>query len=183
MTPAQNKKYWRRWAAVARAHHWRMIAGRLDPEAVREGSDLHAAVWQAACTLAAQHARAVTPDTLRHACHLVALGRDRSHRNFSNREFDALLNLWGDERGITGLLLDPLNLAAEIHRAAPHLKTRERQLHFLKHDCLGGYVVHESERIFGTKNWESLPDDQLTRLHDHLRARPNALRETVECPF
>ena len=180
MTSAQNSKYWRRWSVIATALHWRMIKGRLHPEAdaTRHSSPQHAAVWSAAERRAAQRACAVTADDLRHGCHVVALQRDKSHGDFTNRDFDALLNLWGDERTITGLLLEPLDLAGEINTANPALKIRERQLHWLRTQCLGGYAMTESERMFGTKNWEALPAADLERLHDHLRARPNALRKT-----
>ena len=39
-------------------------------------------------------------------------------------------------------------------------------------------VVSECERIFGTKDWEALRTEELLQLSNHLRARPNALRET-----
>lgn len=169
--------YWRRWSAVSRALNWRMVQGRLDPAAAQDGSSHIAAVMQAASARAAGAHRAVTPDDLRHGCHLVALGRDKSHADFSNREFDKLLTLWGDEKQISGLLLEPLDLGSEIHRANPELKSRERHLHFLRRDCLGGYVASESERIFGTKNWQALDSEQLAQLSNHLRARPNVLRK------
>lgn len=191
MTEQQNKKYWRRWNAVVRANHWCMIQHRLDPAALGNPqsailnpqssapSPHHVAVFAAASHRAVQEARGVTAEDLRHGCHIVAIGRDKSHVDLTNKEFDALLNYWGDERTIRGLLLDPLNLAAEINRANPALKVRDRHLHFLQHDCIGGYVVSECERIFGTKNWEALSDADLERLHDHLRDRPNALKPSV----
>lgn len=193
MTEPQHHFYLRRWAAVVRANTWRMVKGRLAPEAVgraggasvpaSRGSSVasphHAAVFAAAEQLAAQHHRALTADDLRHGCHVVALGRDKSSKDFSNRDFDRLLVYWGDEKTITGLLLEPLDLGSEIHRSNPDLKSRERHWHFLKHDCLGGYVVSECERIFHTKEWEALPTHQLIQLSAHLRARPNCLKSTV----
>lgn len=182
MTEAQDKKYWRRWAVVSAANHWRMIKHRLDAAAVLDASEHHTAVWNAAHARALQHVRGVTADDLRHGCHIVALGgRDKSHTDFTNREFDQLLNYWGDERNITGLLLDPLNLSSLISDDThARQKVRERQMRFLRTECLGGYVVRESERIFGTKDWEQLSAADLARLHDHLRARPNALRAKAE---
>lgn len=187
MTPPQHKFYLRRWAAVVRANGWRMVKGRLAENAVgRESSRAaapasphHQAVFAAAEQLAALQHRALTADDLRHACHVVALGRDKSSKDFSNRDFDRLLVYWGDERTITGLLLEPLDLAADIHRANPDLKTRARHQHFLQHECLGGYVMSECERIFHTKEWEALPTHQLIQLSAHLRARPNCLKSTV----
>jgi len=176
MSPAQNKLYLRRWGAVCRALNWRMAKGRLHPAAVLAGSAPREQVAAAAAARALQHHRATTADDLRHGCHVVALGRDKSHKDFSNRDFDAVLTLWGDGRSVRGLLLDADDLGSEVHRAHPELKTRERHLHFLRNDCLGGYVVSESERIFKTKHWEALATDKLAALSNHLRNRPHCLK-------
>lgn len=167
--------YFRRWSAVAKHNHWRMVKGRLDPEAVLSGSEAHEHVAAAAHIRARREHRGVTADDLRHGCHVVALrGRDKSHTQFANRDFDALLVLWGDDQTITGLLLAPADLAATMHLQNPELKTRERYLHWLRTECLAGYVASESARIHGTQDWETLPDAQLAGLHNHLRNRPAA---------
>lgn len=124
MTTAQEKKYWRRWNAVSGWLGWFMRAGRLvhGPESTVHGpqSEHHARVWQIAQTLAAAGARAVVPEDLRHACHIYAIGRDRSHKDFSNAQFSRVLVLWGNElpRGasgaLRGLLLDPEDLASIV---------------------------------------------------------------------
>jgi hypothetical protein len=176
MSPAQEKRYWRRWNAVARANRWRMAGGRLDEAAELKASEHHVKAGLTALQIANLEHRAVTADDLRHACHVLACGRDMSHKAMSNKQFDALLNYWGDERLVAGLLLEPLDLGSEIHRANPRLKSRERHVYFLKHECLGGYVANESQRIYGTRNWETLRDEELIALSDHMRKRPNALR-------
>jgi hypothetical protein len=177
LTDFQDKKYWRRWAACCRANNWKMVKGRLHPEACLDNSEPHRKVVAAARQLAAEQAVGLTPDHLRHACHIVALGRDKSHTKFSNKEFDAVLNYWGDERAIRGLLIVPEDLASEIHRSNPALKTRERQLVFLNEDCIGAYVAKECDRMFGTKDWGALPDADLDRLYSHMRDRPHALKD------
>ena len=178
MNSLQDKKYWRRWKVVSDHNHWRMSKGRLSPEAVLAGSAPHEQAVAAAKARALQHHRSLTADDLRHGCHVAALGHDKSHTAFSNRDFDKLLCWWGDERSIVGLLLQPAHLGSEIHRANPDLQARVRHLKFLHEDCLGGYVVSECERIFGTKDWEALRTEELLQLSNHLRARPNALRES-----
>jgi len=174
MSPAQDKMYWRRWAACCRANDWRMVSGRLAPAARLDGSAAHCKVVAAARQLAYSEAVGLDADHLRHACHIVAIGRDKSHLKFTNKEFDALLDYWGDDRDIRGLLIDPDDLASAIHQQNPTLKTRERMVKFLRDDCIGSYVAGESGRLFGTKDWEALADDQLTRLYEHLRNRPNS---------
>lgn len=178
MTEWQDNKYWRRWNACVRANHWRMAGGRLDERAAGpDRSETHADVWRAAEQIALRKHRAVIADDLRHGCHVVALGRDKSHTKLSNREFDKVLTLWGDERDCKGLLIEPLHLGSEIHNANPDIKSRRRHLHFLTHECLGGYVASECERIYGTKDFESLVDAQLMSLSDHIRNRPRALKK------
>jgi hypothetical protein len=176
LSDPQDKKYWRRWAACCRCNNWKMVNGRLHPEACLDDSEPHRKVAAAARQLAADKAVGISPEILRHACHIVALGRDKSHSKFTNKDFDAVLNYWGDERAIRGLLIVPEDLASEIHRSNPALKTRERQLVFLNEDCVGAYVAAECERMFGTKDWHALADGELDRLYSHMRDRPHALR-------
>lgn len=182
MTDSQDSKYWRRWAACCRANNWKMIQGRLHPEAILDASEHHCSVVAAARQLAAEQAVGLTPDHLRHACHIVALGRDKSHAKFTNKEFDAVLNYWGDERAIRGFLIEPTDLASEIHRSNPALKTRERQLIFLNEECVGAYVAKECDRMFGTKDWHSLNEVDLERVYNHMRDRPHALRVNAGDP-
>lgn len=182
LTQSQDKKYWRRWAACARANRWTMVSGRLNALAILDASEHHCRVVAAARQLAAAQAVGLTADHLRHACHLVAIGRDKSHAKFSNKDFDAVLNYWGDERAIRGLLIVPEDLASEIHRSNPALKTRERQLVFLNQDCLGAYIAKECDRMFGTKDWAALSDAELDRLYSHMRDRPHALKTNSEDP-
>lgn len=179
MTPSQDKKYWRRWAACVRANAWRMSGGRLDAAAVQDVSEPHRKVFAAARQLAAEEALGLNAGHLRHACHIVALGHDRSHKKFTNREFDALLNYWGDERAIVGLLIEPTDLAAIIHDAAPELKQRERLLIGIRRDFMEGYVAKLSHDIYGTKDWETLPEAELENLHHTLHARPHARKSNV----
>ncbi len=179
MTELQSAKYWRRWSAVVRANQWRMVRNRLDPNATRDVSPHHIAVFAAAERLALQEACAVTAGHLRHGCHIIAIGRDKSHEDLTNKEFDALLNYWGDERRVVGLLIEPLDLGSDIHHDHPELKIRERQMHFIRNDCLPGYVISECARLCGTKDWTTLNDADLEKLHDFLRTRPHALKTSV----
>lgn len=176
MTAAQDKKYWRRWGAVTRANHWRLVTGRLAPDAVLAASEPHCRVAAAARQLAQAEAKGLTPDHLRHACHLVALGRDKSHRQFTNREFDSLLNWWGDERAITGLLIAPDDLASHIHQDAPELKARERLLLGLRRNFREGYVAKIAGDLYGTRDWQQLGDADLANLNHLLHTRPGSRR-------
>jgi hypothetical protein len=174
LSKPQDKKYWRRWAAVVRANDWRMLGGRLAPTARLDISEAHCKVLAAARQLAAAEAKGLAPEHLRHGCHIVALGRDKSHPKFTNREFDDLLNLWGDERAIRGLLIEPTDLAAAIHASNPQLKARERTLLVIRRDFIESYVAQISMTMFGTRDWQSLPDEDLESLFHIVLDRPNA---------
>lgn len=179
LSASQNKKYWRRWSACARANHWRMAGGRLAPDAVLAVSAPHCSVHAAALQLAQTEALGLTANHLRHACHVVALGHDKPHAQFTNKDFDALLNYWGDERAVLGLLIEPADLASVIHESAPELKARERLLIGIRRDFIEGYVATISADIYGTRDWEQLADRDLENLHARLHARPNARKSNV----
>lgn len=174
LSDSQDKKYWRRWTACVRANHWRMVKGRLSPHAVLAASQHHCAVHAAALQLAQVAALGLTANHLRHGCHVVALGHDRPHAKFTNKEFDALLNYWGDERAIVGLLIEPADLAAIIHEAAPELKARERMLIGIRKNFIEGYVADLSRSIYGTRDWEQLADADLANLQHILHTKPAA---------
>jgi len=178
MTKAQETMYWRRWGAVARANRWRMVKGRLDEAAVLGATEAHLKVAAAAAAIALQGHRSITAEDLRHGCHVVACGRDMGHGRMGNKEFDQVLNYWGDERLVRGLLIEPLDLGSEIHRTNPGLKSRERHLWFLREECLMGYVASECQRIYGTKDLEGLGDVELAALSNHMRKRPHALKNS-----
>lgn len=182
ISSAQNKKYWRRWAACVRANAWRMVSGRLDPAAVLDASEAHRTVVAAALQLAQTQVLGLTVNHLRHGCHMAALGCDKPHAKFTNKDFDALLNYWGDERAVTGLLICPEHLGSIIHAANPDLKNRERLLLQLRRDFVEAYVVTLSTAIFGTKDWEQLSDDGLSRLNAILRTKPNARKGRAALP-
>lgn len=179
---AQNKKYWRRWAACARANGWTMIGGRLNPAAVLDASEHHCSVHAAALQIAQAEVLGLTANQLRHACHVVALGHDRPHAKFTNKDFDALLNYWGDERDIVGLLIEPADLAASIHEAAPELKVRERLLIGIRRNFIGGYTAELSAAIYGTRDWEQLGDRDLENLQHILHTKPQARKRSGDAP-
>jgi hypothetical protein len=176
MTASQAKKYWRRWSAVCRANHWRWLKGRLVPEAASEISPHHVLVWNVARARAVQQHRGVIADDLRHACHILALrGRDKSHGDLTNAEFNRLLCLWGDERQMAGLLMEPDCLASAINFDHPENQTTEQVAWWIGNRCSPDYVRAVCHEMFGTPDFRGLDPKQLRGLHDLLKHRPNAL--------
>lgn len=179
MTPAQNSKYFRTWGNVCRVNHWRMVKGRLAEEAVKDSSSPaghHTAVWYAAEKLAAQQSRAVTPDDLRHACNVYALGRDISHTALSNSQFDRLLLLWG-------LLIDPFDVAAQMAWDHPDQARKESLIHSIESSALQllgsatageAYIRAMTADWWHTIEWRDLDTDKLLGLLRNLKGKLQA---------
>jgi hypothetical protein len=80
--------FWR----VCAVNHWRMVGGRLDAEARRDGpGDWHSKVWACAEAIARANHTAVTPDDLRKGTYMLALGAAKSLTKFDNTDLDRVL--------------------------------------------------------------------------------------------
>lgn len=174
MTDEQNKKYWRRWAAICRLNHWRWSKGRVADEAVIDASQHHAQVWRIAQGLADQTCRAVTADDLRHACHIYALGKDVSHSSFTNDQFNRLLLLWGNEREIRGLLADPDDIRAQTYWDNPDLQKKESLVKAIRAAASDVYIQRITADIWGTIYWEDLDAKTLLGLLRKLKGNAPA---------
>ena len=156
MNAGQNSKYWRRWAFVSRHNNWRWIKGRLVDEPVKDAGQHHLAVWRLAETLADRDCRAVIADDLRHACHVHALGRDVSSKAFTNDQFSRLLLLWGDEREMPGLLIEPEHIATLIAWDNPNVARRNSLIRSIKEAADEAYICTITADVWGTKYWQEL---------------------------
>ena len=164
MTPGQNAKYWRRWAFVCRANGWRWLKGRLVEEAVKTASPFHAGVWALGEQIAQQHCRAPFADDLRHACHVMALGRDLSHDALTNDQFNRLLLLWGDEKKLPGLLINPEHVRSIMFWNDPDMQKKDSLVWAIKAAAPDEYIEKITSDIWGTKYWEDLETPQLLGL-------------------
>jgi hypothetical protein len=164
MSPGQNTKYWKRWGFVVRQNNWRWIKGRLVAEAVRDAGQHHVAVWRLAETLADQGCRAVIANDLRHACHIHAFGRDVSSKAFTNDQFSRLLLLWGDEREIPGLLIDPEHIATLIAWDNPSIARKNSLIRSIEDAADEEYICSITVDVWGTKFWRELDTDALLGL-------------------
>lgn len=181
MTRAQESLHWRSWNAVVKANAWRMRKGFLLEEAAasRERSEHHRKVWVFAEQLAGRGVRAVTSNDLRHATYVAAIGRDCSHSEFTNKEFNAVLALWK-------LLVDPDDLTAVMEHQNPGEAARRGLIASIQRNAPGeAYIVAISTRRWGTRNWKTLNDGALRQLAVTLseRARKERKRVVVNAPF
>lgn len=171
MNQAQDYKYWRRWSAVVKANHWRMRDSRLVTEAVRDAGEHHKAVWHLAEQIAGKECRAVIPDDLRHACHTHAFSRDLPHKKMNDQQFDRLLLLWGDEREIPGLLIEPDHIASVMSWINPDEARRQSSIAYLRKLAPEDVIVAIARDANFGVDWESLGRDDLQALGRILRAR------------
>ena len=187
MNDSQDKKYWRRWSAVVRANQWRWLDGRLVDAARGDVSEDHAAVWRIARELAGAAHRAPIANDLRHACHIHAVGRDISHLKMTDPQFDRLLILWGDERDLLGLLVEPDDLNSVMAWIDPKEYQRKCTVKYIRQLAPEAVIISIAARAGYGDNWESLTRDQLLALGRIIRDRNNPhrppRREKVNQPF
>lgn len=156
MNAAQNTKYWRRWNVVCKHNNWRWLKGRIMDNAVKAAGQHHQAVWTMAEQLANRACRAPIADDLRHACHVVAVGRDVSHADFTNPQFSRLLILWGDERDLEGLLINPEHLASIMAWDNPDRARKDSLIRSIAEAASEEYIRSITADVWGTHNWHDL---------------------------
>lgn len=118
--------------------------------------------------------RRVEPAADRHALHVRALGRDKSHTAFSNADFDKVLGVF---RAIT----QPENLGSQLRQIR---MPRTRLLHAIARLADAAYARKIAADKFGTRELESLSDAQLDqlRLTLHSRSRARARENAAPAP-
>lgn len=131
------------------------LEGRASPELTQ--------VEEVAVARARQAAGRVTAEVLRHACHEVALGRDKSSKDFTTAECNRVVAL-------LDLLADPLDLAARVRLDHPERAEADALAAALRR-FPAAYVGAVSADKFGTRNWASLALPQMRMLHVTLRSR------------
>lgn len=185
MNDSQDKKYWRRWSAVVRVNQWRWLDGRIVAEAVLDDhSEHHAAIWQIARDLAGKAHRAPVANDLRHACHVHALGRDVSHKKMTDAQFNRLLILWGNERNLGGLLVEP-DLNSQMAWTNPDEAERKSAVEYVLQLAPEAIIISIAKNRFTTANWRFLNREQLLALGRIIRdrnSRPHVPRE-ADIPF
>lgn len=183
MTEAQKFHfYFPAWNACVRAHGWRKEKGRLvgaglstlDP---RPSTEELAKVLTFAHQRAITAGRSVTTEDLRHAAHIVALGRDKSSADLTNAEVDRVVTLFK-------LLADPDNLSVRLDWDA-YLRGEDpgsvKRVEFYIRKCPEAYVRSLSASLFGTRIWENLTVKQKARLSMTLANRRPKQVGTSRC--
>ena len=172
-TKQQRFLYFPAWNRVTLAHNWTMSKGRLQGRrqetwAHAEPAELYQRVWEAAGNLARAGHRAITPEDLRHACHVVALGRDKSSTDMDNQETDRVVTLFR-------ILADPDDLDAILAWTNPENSERKRYVASIRQRADFKYIDKLCRDKFSgtytTPFYEDLPMPQLKQLYLTIRAR------------
>ena len=179
MTESQAKKmYWPAWGLAFRAN-W--VRDRGTVRQVRDWADgsIGARVWAEGVAAARQLVRGVTADDLRHACHVVALGRQVSSSKLTNSELDRVMSIMRH-------LADPDDLDAVMDIEDPDRAARRRKEWWIANCGLpAGYVATVSAAKFGSADPSTLSMRDLTdlvrTLQMRLRAR-QARRDAAPAP-
>jgi hypothetical protein len=97
----------------------------------------------------------------RHALHVAALGADKSHKGFSNDDFDKVLAAF---RAVSR----PADVGAQLRQLD---QPRVRLVHRITHSAPAPYWQKIARDKFGTDDLGALDADQLTQLRNTLSSR------------
>lgn len=109
MTKSQHQLYLREWGKAFKAHWTGVKGGELLARADRRPHQMRERVLSVARRMAAENPEdgRLTADCVRHACTVVALGRDKGSWSFTNRDLDRVL-------GVLRQLSNELDLASAM---------------------------------------------------------------------
>ena len=167
MTKAQTSLYFRWWGRA-----------RAALESGRTRTDVGAKVEEMGSHLEGRGAA----DALRHACHVIALGRQKSSKTFTNAELDRVLLVFR-------LIVNGDDLAARIAWEQPEQGQAKRLTWSIKHTAPEALIVHVAKDKFGKGDWWNLGVTELRQLLMTLKRirdrkdEKDLSRELVEEPF
>lgn len=171
-TPQRRAKYFPAWHRACDAN-WTTLNHRLVPVPDRRPSGTLAKVEEIA--FARANKLGVTPrfEDYRHACHILALGEEKSSKDMTDLELDRVL-------AIFALLQDPDDLQATMDAEHPTKSQMRRIRWSICNSPMGeSYVRAVARNKFGTARWESLNETQLRQLHITLKARERSRAKTT----
>ncbi len=141
---------------MCRHNNWKWAKGRLADDAATATGAHHQGVWAMAEQIANHACRAPIADDVRHGCHILAFGRDVSHTDFTNPQFSRLLLLWGDEKKLPGLLINPLHVRSLTYWDHPEMQQKESLIFSIKAAAPDAYIEQITQDVWGTAYWEDL---------------------------
>lgn len=172
MTKKQQRRfYFPAWNAALKAR-WIRDRGTMLPRPGAPENPQADEVMAIATRHAARRQALVSPDDLRHACHVVALGKDRSSYDLTNWQMDRVVALFE-------LLADKENISAQVRWENKDLDAvRRLEWAIQRVGFPEAYVASISFGKFGSRAWRALQPDQLRQLLITLKGRAAAKRYT-----
>lgn len=174
-TPMLARLYWPAWRRAFQAA-WEIDRGvvsarRLRDEPVDDTLPSPREIERIADRL--RGCGRLTADHLRHACHVRALGRDKSATTLTAQEMDRVVVLME-------LLANPMSLDAVQRWCDPNIDARKRLVWRVENCGLTEFYVEAICRDrFGSGNWRGLTTPQLRQFVTTLAQRVRA-RERME---
>jgi len=180
VTKAQQRRfYFPAWNAAVKAR-WVRDRGTMLPLPTAPANEFADQVMGIAEARARKRQAVVNAEDLRHACHVLALGKDLSSYDLTNWQTDRVVALFE-------LLVDPDNLGARMRWDSPDLDAvRRREWSIARVGFPEAYIASISLGKFGTRAWKSLKAPQLRQLLVTLKGRASArkaFKELAEEPF
>ncbi|MBN8246223.1 MAG: hypothetical protein J0L84_02125 [Verrucomicrobia bacterium] len=168
MTQAQQRRfYFPAWNAAVKAR-WVRDQGAMLPRPGAVPNEFADQVMGIAEFRARKRQAVVNAEDLRHACHVLALGRDLSSYDLSNWQTDKVVALFE-------LLVDKENISARMRWDSPDLDAARRlEWSIARVGFPEAYIASISLGKFGTRAWKSLNAPQLRQLLVTLKNRAGA---------
>jgi hypothetical protein len=116
---------------------------------------------------------AVTAETLRHACHVVALGREKSSKVLTNAELDRVLLVFK-------LVINGDDLASAIAWEQPDQGQVKRLTWSIRNTAPEALIVHVCKDKFGKGDWWNLGTTELRQLLMTLKRIAEHQRKPVD---
>lgn len=177
MSPRQHIQFYIKvgWAPCAKANGWHTLKALQEP--VREATsplwnELVARVRIYAEQLARREHRGLKPDDFRHACHILALGQNKSSLDLTNDECERVVCLMR-------VLADPDDIDAAMDWEDPLRSKKRNLIAAVKQKAPPAYWSKIARQKYGTANLEDLTIHQLTQLCMTLNNRKEAWRRPV----
>lgn len=181
MTKAQHQLYLREWGKAFKAHWTGVKGGELLARPDRRPHQMRERVLAQARRMAAANPedQRLSADCVRHACTVVALGRDKGSWSFTNRDLDRVLGVLrqlSNELDLTSAMVvdrSDAEKAVQQDDTGVQVAGDRRRVSWAisKIDLPKGYIEQICRDKFGTSNWRSLPDLALTQLLVTCKAR------------
>jgi hypothetical protein len=175
MTDKQRKLfYFPAWHRCCAANNWVEVKGRMAEDARRTDPDAPemAVIWTMATQAAEARHSAVTVDDLRHACHALALGKDKSCTDLTNPEVQRVVDLFE-------YLAAPDNLDMCMKWQDPRLSQKRSLISYIKRRAPEQYICAIARDRWDTIFWEDRSIEELRWLSAQLAHRSNTWRRPV----